>query len=105
MDVRPGGIWRFNMLGPDGKNWPNRVRYEEVVRPERLVYLHDGDDDTDPFSAFHVTVTFQEHDGQTTVTMRSVFPTVQKRDQAAAFGAVELGHQTLAKLEEYVAAM
>ncbi|HEU0053538.1 MAG TPA: SRPBCC domain-containing protein, partial [Longimicrobium sp.] len=38
MDVRPGGVWRFTMHGPDGTDFPNRVDYHEVVRPERLVY-------------------------------------------------------------------
>ena len=40
MDVRPGGVWRFVMHGPDGVDYPNKIVYREVVRPERLVYSH-----------------------------------------------------------------
>ena len=40
MDVRPGGVWRLTMHGPDGTDYPNLTRYVEVVRPERLVYEH-----------------------------------------------------------------
>src|SRR4051812_2588688 len=56
MDVRPGGMWRFTMSGPQGV-FPSRVTYIEVVRPSRLVYMHGADQDNDP-EAFHVTVTF-----------------------------------------------
>ncbi|MBW3628767.1 MAG: SRPBCC domain-containing protein, partial [Gemmatimonadetes bacterium] len=57
MDVRPGGTWRFIMHGPDGTDYPNRIVYREVVRPERLEYDHGGDQDDDP-ARFQVTVTF-----------------------------------------------
>src|SRR6478735_6105977 len=40
MDVRPGGVWRFVMHGPDGRDYQNKIVYVEVVRPERLVYDH-----------------------------------------------------------------
>jgi uncharacterized protein YndB with AHSA1/START domain len=43
MDARPGGIWRFTMHGPDGADYPNRVEFIEVVKPERLVYNHGPD--------------------------------------------------------------
>jgi uncharacterized protein YndB with AHSA1/START domain len=36
MDVRPGGVWRFTMHGPDGRDYKNRIVYTEIVRPERL---------------------------------------------------------------------
>jgi len=39
-DMRPGGVWRFVMHGPDGRDYQNRITYEEVVPPERLVYRH-----------------------------------------------------------------
>ena len=37
-DMRPGGVWRFVMHGPDGTDYENRITYDEIVRPERLVY-------------------------------------------------------------------
>ncbi len=42
MNVRPGGAWRFIMHGPDGVDYPNKIVYEEIVKPERLVYVHGG---------------------------------------------------------------
>lgn len=101
MDVRPGGRWRYVMHGPDGADYGNRVVYHEVVVPERLVYTHGSDIDDDP-DAFAVTVTFEAQGSQTQVTMRSLFPNTERRDAVVAFGAVEGGKQTLARLAEYL---
>ncbi len=70
MDVRPGGVWRLTMHGPDGVDYPNRIVFTEVVKPERLVYDH-GSREGDP-GEFHVTVTFAEESGKTRLTMRAL---------------------------------
>ena len=104
MDVRPGGTSRYIMHGPDGTDYPNRVVYQEVVRPERLVYLldDDRDDGSDPF---HVTVTFEDVDGRTRLTQRMLFATAEQREGVVSFGAVELGRQTLERLAAYLRTM
>src|SRR3954464_649355 len=79
MDVRPGGVWRFVMHGPDGKDYDNKIVYQEVVKPERLVYTH-GDEDENAPRQFHVTVTFEDQAGKTKLTMRTVFKTREERD-------------------------
>jgi uncharacterized protein YndB with AHSA1/START domain len=104
IDVRPGGMWRFTMHGPDGKDWPNRIAYSEVVPNERLAYLHGDDVDDDP-GAFQVTVRFDDLGGRTRVTQRMVFATAAQRAGVIQFGAVELGNQTMAKLAEYLKTM
>ena len=68
MKVAVGGVWRFTMHGPDGKDWPNRIVYREVVKPERLVYDHD--DDEVGARSFVSTVTFEDLDGKTRLTLR-----------------------------------
>lgn len=104
MDFRPGGIWRFTMHGPDGTDYPNLVRYEEIAAPERLAYTH-GEDDASP-DHFRVTVEFLEREGGTAVTMRAVFPTAADRDIAVKeYGAIEGANQTLDRLAEHLAAM
>jgi len=103
MDVRPGGVWRFVMHGPDGRDYQNRIVYEEVARPKRLVYAHGGAEDVEPVN-FRVTVTFDEDGGKTRLTMRMVFPSAEERERVAReYGAVEGGRQTLARLAHYVA--
>ena len=64
MDVRPGGVWRFIRHGPDGTDYPNRIVYTEIVKPERLVYTHCGDAGAEDVQ-FQVTVSFVEEDGET----------------------------------------
>jgi uncharacterized protein YndB with AHSA1/START domain len=39
-EIKAGGEWRFTMHGPDGRNYPNRIVFHEIVKPERLVYAH-----------------------------------------------------------------
>ncbi|MDC0708699.1 SRPBCC family protein [Stigmatella sp. ncwal1] len=101
MEVKAGGTLRFLLTGPDGTKFPDRITYREVVRPERLVYRHGSDVDDDP-EAFEVTVTFEAQGQKTRLTMHSVFPSVQECQRVKAFGAVELGQQTLAKLAAFV---
>ena len=40
MDFKPGGVWRFVMHGPDGRDYQNKNVYVEIAEPERLVYRH-----------------------------------------------------------------
>jgi uncharacterized protein YndB with AHSA1/START domain len=101
MDVRPGGVWRFTMHGPDGVDYPNRVAYIEIKKPKRLVF-HHGDEGQPGY--FRATVTFEEQGGQTRLTMQMLFKTAEERDQVAEkYGAVEGLGQTLDKLGEYLA--
>jgi len=100
MDFRVGGTWRFVMNGPDGKRWPNWIRFEEIVPIERLVYSHGGED-SEP-AHFHVTVTFGRVGARTRLTMRSVFPTAEACAAVKKFGAVEGGRQTLARLAGFL---
>lgn len=105
MDVRPGGVWRFVMHGPDGTDYPNRIVYTEVMRPERLAYDHGDDDGTDDVS-FQVTVTFADEGGRTRLTMRMRFASAEElRRVVEEFGAVEGANQTLDRLGEYLARM
>ena len=94
MDVRPDGIWKFVMHGPDGKDFQNTIRYAVIERPTRLVLRHL----TGP--VFTMTVTFDEWQGKTCLTMRMQFETARDRDRAAKeFGAIEGNRQTLVRLE------
>ena len=104
MDFRIGGQARFDMTGPDGTVYPNRLAYREIVPGSRIAYLHDSGVDNDPHG-FEVTVSFAPLAGQRTLlTMTSVFPSVEARNAVLTFGAVELGKQTVEKLAAYLAA-
>jgi uncharacterized protein YndB with AHSA1/START domain len=104
-DMRPGGVWRFVMHGPDGRDYDNRITYDEIVKPERLVYRHGGGEDVEPVR-FRVTVTFEDLGGKTRLTMRAVFPSAAERDRVVEeYGAAEGATQTLARLAEHLETM
>ncbi len=103
MEVKPGGVWRYCMHGPDGRDYENRITYQEIVPPERLVYKHGGELDLEPVN-FQTTVTFEDVGGKTKLTMRSIFSSAAvKRFVAETYGAVEGGKQHLDRLGEYLA--
>lgn len=100
MEFKPGGVWRFVMHGPDGRDYQNKIVYVEIAEPERLVYMHVSE------PQFKMTVTFADDGGQTRLTARMVFESAAIRDRTVkAFGAVEGLKQTLGRLAEHVARM
>src|SRR5262245_19575549 len=106
MDVRPGGVRRLTMVGPDGSEFVNKSVYKEVVRPERLVFAHSGGGEDRTGVSFEATVTFEDlGNNRTRVTMRSLFPSAEMRGMVVReFNAIEGGRQTLERLGEHVEA-
>lgn len=105
MDARPGGVWRFIMHGPDGRDYENRVVYEEVDRPNRVVYRHTGEGADEDSVRFTVTITYTARGEQTEVAFRMVFDTIAMREEAAKFGAIEGLHDTLSRLTAHLKTM
>ncbi len=104
MEVKPGGVWRYTMHGPDGVDYPNKIVYTEVVEPERLAYDQMGEGEFDDIS-FRVLVTFEAEGEKTRVTMRSEFPTAEQlRRVVEEFGALEGAKQNLERLGEFTEA-
>jgi uncharacterized protein YndB with AHSA1/START domain len=101
MAVRPGGLWRLTMHGPDGTNYPNRIEFIDVVKPERLVYHHG--DDANP-RMFHVTTTFTTDGDRTKIVSRIVFKTPEECAEAKKY-AID-GHKTsMERLDSQLANM
>jgi uncharacterized protein YndB with AHSA1/START domain len=103
-EFRPGGVWRFVMHGPDGRDYENCITFDEIVRPERIVYRHGGGDDVEPVQ-FNTTVTFEDFGkDQTRITWHGRFPTAQERARVIKeYGADKGLVQNLARLAAYVA--
>jgi len=104
-DARVGGIWRFVMHGPDGRDYENRITYDEIVKPERIVYRHGGGDDVEPVQ-FRTIVTFEDLGGKTRLTMRGEFPSAEERARVIReYGADKGLVQTLARLADHLATL
>lgn len=104
MDFRVGGVWEHVMQGPDGANYPNKSKFQEIVPLERISYSHGGGREDGPGASFVATWTFETvGGGKTRVTGRMVFPTRDARDFVVKeFGAIEGGKQHLTKLAEFL---
>lgn len=85
IDLRPGGIFHYCMRSPEGKNFWGRGVYREIVPLERIVCTDSfSDEKGNVVPATHygmsadfplemlLTVTFEEHEGKTKLTLRHV---------------------------------
>lgn len=105
MEVAPGGMWLYTMHGADGIDYVNKVVYEEVVQPEKLLFTM-SDASGNGGDSFKVTMLFEEHGSKTTLHMRMVFATSADRDRIVKeAGAVEGNKQTFDRLEAYLPTM
>lgn len=105
IDISVGGLWRFDMIAPDGQLWASRMRFRRIERPTLIEFDHGADSDDDP-ARFRTTITFDEQsNGKTVITLRQLHPTKAQRDAGIGFGAVEYGYQTLEKLARHVEAL
>ena len=103
MDVRPGGVWRLVMHGPDGRDYRNHIVFSEVVPPERLVYRHVPEPGAE-IATHETIVTFADRGGKTEVTLRLVFESNAVRDHIIkTYNALEGGKQTIGRLADYLA--
>ncbi len=101
-EAKAGAVWRFDMIAPNGQRFDSRMVFLEVIPNERLVLDHGSDKDDDP-NRFRMTITFdQQSDGKTVLTLRQLHPSKAQRDGTIGFGAVELGYQTLDKMDKYL---
>jgi uncharacterized protein YndB with AHSA1/START domain len=115
-DVRPGGAWRIVMRGPDGVEYPIKGVYREVVAPERLVFTDNWEEHPAEWQeqlrrsaggdigreALN-TVTFEERDGGTLITIRTRFESAAVRDAMVQTGMQDGWSQSLDRLEAALA--
>jgi uncharacterized protein YndB with AHSA1/START domain len=100
--VQVGARWRFDMHGPAGERYPNRIVFLEIAAKDRIVFDH-GDDVDDDGGRFRVTITFDEQsDGKTVLSLRQLHPTAKQRKAGIGFGAVEIGYTTLDNLGAFL---
>ncbi len=82
LDLRPGGLFHYAMVHPDGTRWWGRFEFREISPPQRLIWINsfsdpDGGLSRPPFApGFPLrvlnVVTLDEHaEGRTTLTLRS----------------------------------
>lgn len=112
MDLRPGGKYLNCMRSPDGKDYWSTGVYREVVASQRIVMTDSfSDEHGNVVPASHygmssdfplemlVTITFEEYQGKTRLTLRHAgFPAGPDRDDARQGWS-----ESFDKLDEYLA--
>jgi uncharacterized protein YndB with AHSA1/START domain len=101
MDFVEGGAWRYVLRDADGSEYPFKGEFLEIQAPERLTWTFIFD--VEPFNEHEgvETMIFSEDDGQTTLTVTSVYPSIEIRDAVVSTGMVEGAAETYERLEEY----
>jgi uncharacterized protein YndB with AHSA1/START domain len=74
LDLRVGGAIRIDMQSPDGVVIPSKGFFNEIIPPEKLVFtLTNFEDEAGvPQLEIRNTVTFEEANGKTKLTLRAV---------------------------------
>jgi uncharacterized protein YndB with AHSA1/START domain len=101
MDVQPGGVWRYSQPVRGDSLTPFKVEFIELDKPTRIVYDY-GTDATNAPDPVRTTVTFEEEDGKTKVTLQLMFATAAERKQAVKYGAIVGAMQALETLADYL---
>ncbi len=94
-DVRVGGRYRFEIGHKAGKPMTFFGKYIEVTPPSRLVWTNEESDD-----GAVTTLTFEEKDGRTLLTMREIYPSKEALDGAIASGSTSGTGETFEQLED-----
>lgn len=102
IDLRAGGDWVFDMIGPDGTVYPNHHRYLQM-QPEKLIsysllWGENGPKHADAWARF------DEGPAASRVTLGMIFASEEECRTAKGLGAETLGLQTLGKLARGVGA-
>jgi len=81
VDLRPGGMFHYGMVGPDGSEMWGKFIYREITPPERMVFIVSFSDESGGTTRHPMaptwpremlnTVTLTEHGKKTTLTLRS----------------------------------
>jgi len=107
IDFRPGGVWHYCLIDPDGQEHWAKAIYREIVEPERIVYV-DGSSDAAGNEVAGLppgltTVTLDEVMGMTKLTAHIRYATDADLASVVARGMLEGFRYSLDLLERSLA--
>lgn len=98
MEVRVGGRWRFVQHDAAGSEYAFNGEYREIVPCERISYTFEFEGL--PGHVLLETVTFEEHDGKTKLTVTALFQSAEDRDGMLQSGMEEGATESQDRLAE-----
>ncbi|TWT01429.1 SRPBCC domain-containing protein [Planomicrobium sp. CPCC 101079] len=107
MDVRPGGVWHYCMRSDnDGQEAWGKSVYEEVAKPERLVFTDAFSDENgavlEDMPVMKITTDFIEEGNGTKIISRTLFASEEELQKVVEMGVVEGMSETFDRLETYL---
>jgi uncharacterized protein YndB with AHSA1/START domain len=102
-NARPKGSIRIDMRAPDGVVYPMSGVFQEIVEPERLVFISSAlDENGKSMFDIHNTVIFSDHGDKTSITLQVRVLTVTARAPQHLKG-MEIGwNQSLDRLGDHL---
>ena len=103
MDLRPGGTWHHVMQAPNGMQFTINSVFEEVVKPERLVWRTIKDPNRNPAPPTSLnTITLKERGVQTEWMLVARFESIADRDITAKMGFGQMISMGLERMAEHL---
>lgn len=117
VDLRPGGVFHYCLVMPKGEEMWGKFVYQEIVEPEKLVYIVSFSDAEGGVTRHPLgpnwplevltTIAFADNDGKTTITVTAVAHNPTAEEQRAfdeGQQSMKAGFTgTFDQLEEYLA--
>jgi uncharacterized protein YndB with AHSA1/START domain len=109
MDFRPGGAWRYVMIGPDGTEYPSKGIFSEIVPPEKIVSSDEFDEgfekviNVDLPRGIVVTVLFEDLSDKTKITLHITHQSKEDRRKHEDMGVIAGWNESFDCLEEFLA--
>jgi uncharacterized protein YndB with AHSA1/START domain len=103
VDAKPGGKLRIDMKGPDGVTYPMTATFEEVKRPEKLIFISQAiTAEGKPVFEIKNTIVFEDMGDKTRVTVSAVPFNVTPEAAPYLAGMEEGWSQSVDKLHNYL---
>ena len=103
IDLRVEGLIRIDMRAPDGIVFPMSGDYEQILPPERLVFLTSAlDEQGEPIFTNRNTVVFREADAGTEISIHTVVVVATPHAMQYLKGMREGWSSSLDKLAAFV---
>ena len=96
MELTEGGQWLMTLHGPDGKRYPNKSIFKEIIPLKKIVYGHFNPD-------FIATIVLEPNNNKTLMEWTLLFETTELLEIVVkTFKADEGLKQNVQKLEDYL---
>ena len=97
MDFQEGGEWKLTMHGSDGKNYPNKSVFVEIVQNKKIAFQHFNPN-------YIASIIFESKERETLMDWTVLFETTELFETVVkVFKADEGLNQNVEKLENYLA--